>query len=149
MAGVLNVDVGSRSRIALSLGGSHSQKKFKFQSNPPLRYVDTGSKLKSENQSRFIKSMLNNAKNKITKKHFDKNIYHVPLKLMFSITGHTNLFGLSFILSRRGSSHPGSTSQWLSRNKSTSPVASLLALTRDLINPSLLSFLISLTFCSF
>ena len=48
MAGVLNVEVGSRSRRARSCGGSHSQKKSSRQLNPPLKYVETGSKLKSE-----------------------------------------------------------------------------------------------------
>ena len=55
IAGVLNVEVGSRSRIALSFGGSHSQKKFKCQSNPPLKYVETGSKLKSEDKSKVYR----------------------------------------------------------------------------------------------
>ena len=149
MAGVLKVEVGSRSRIARSFGGSHSQKKFKCQSNPPLKYVETGSKCKSEK----IISCINKAKyhsrgnTQISITNQDK--IHLPLKWIFSITGHTSLFGLSFMRRSRGSSHPGSTSQWLSKNTSTSPVAWLLALTRDLIKPSRTSFLITLTLYSF
>ena len=54
MAGVEKVEVGSRSLRAMSLGGNHSQKKFKRQLNPPRRYVDTGSNWKPKFRQQYI-----------------------------------------------------------------------------------------------
>ena len=57
-------------------------------------------------------------------------------KLMLSMTGEAMVVGFRLILSRRGSNHPASTSQWESRKTTTSPVAASTPATRDLINPS-------------
>ena len=55
--------------------------------------------------------------------------------LIISTIGHTTVW-LSFVISKsNGSSHPLFTSQWLSRNSKTSPVAFLAAADLPLISP--------------
>ena len=61
------------------------------------------------------------------------------------IENFKSIFLTSLIACNKGSNHISFSSQWLSKNVNTSPFAMSAPLTLDLISPSLLSFLRTLT----
>lgn len=77
--------------------------------------------------------------------HRHSPIYWKVSMLITSITGHTTLVGSSATLSKSGSSQSALHSQCESKNVSTLAVAASAPRTRDLIRPSLFSFLITRT----